>query len=94
MNKIDDAKSIKTVKKSKKLAQKTIELGQASVIHGLGKIFKTESRLIRILWIFCFLSAVGTCSIALFSNIRKYIQYDVTSKIEIINELICKLSCC
>ena len=93
MNKIKNFKSAAWAekpsnkdKKIKKLSQKTIELGQASVIHGLGKIFKSESWLIRILWTVCFLSAVGACSYALFSIISKFLKHDVTTKIEMVTE--------
>ncbi len=59
-----------------------------SYVHGLPKIFKSEKNLIvRSIWLTCIIASLGFCAFLLYTNIFDFLGYEVTTKIQIFNEI-------
>lgn len=73
-------------KKKDQLKQKFLEWSNSSTAHGIPNIFRIESRILRIIWIICFLAAFAYCSYTIVNIIVVYLQYDVLINQEVVIE--------
>ena len=72
--------------KSKKLKNKAIELVLSSTSHGLPNIFRTERKSLKIMWFILFVVALSVGIYTVFNGIISYLNYDVVTKIDVIDE--------
>jgi hypothetical protein len=69
--------------KAKKLCK---ECFSSSTSHGLPNIFRTNNRIIQIIWLTCFLISTGMCAFMVGRSIIDFLSYDVTTKIRVYSE--------
>ena len=72
--------------KSKKLKNKAIELVLSSTSHGLPNIFRTERTSLKIMWFILFVAALSVGIYTVFNGIIGYLNYEVVTKIDVIDE--------
>ena len=63
------------------------EFAENSTTHGLGNIYRAKSKLIRVLWILCFLASCGYCFYQLVISVLDYLTFSTMSKYHVINEI-------
>ena len=59
----------------------------STTCHGLPNIFKTQSLIIRIIWIICDLSSILYCIYLIYGNIKSYLSFEFMTNIDIIYEI-------
>lgn len=64
-----------------------IHLVEESTIHGLPRIFKSEIRIVKLLWLICFLGSAGYCVYMTLGSIFNYLDYEVITSIESIRQV-------
>ena len=62
------------------------EIVSISSVHGVPNLIATKRSIIRYLWIFFILCSSGVCSYFVSKTIMDYLNYDVVSLIDVINE--------
>lgn len=73
--------------KSKKIKRKLIDFATQSTSHGLPRIFSADKTYLKLMWfmLFVLFSILGIYKVAEMSV--KYLDYEVVSRIDVINEL-------
>ena len=70
----------------KQIKEKFIEWSSSSTSHGYPNIFKTKYRLLKVIWTFFLLAAVGCCLFFLTRSINSYLEFGVITNIEMVDE--------
>ena len=60
---------------------------ESSTIHGLPKIFHSNRRTIKLMWIIFFLLASVSSILLIAQNVKEFLKYEVVSQLKVINEL-------
>ena len=63
------------------------EFAENSTTHGLGNMYRTKSKFIRVLWILCFLGSFGYCFYQLVLSVLDHLTYSTIIKYNVINEI-------
>ena len=63
------------------------EFAENSTTHGLGNMYRTKSKFIRVLWVLCFLTSFAYCFVQLVYSVLDYLSYPTSIKYNIINEI-------
>ena len=79
----EEADEFKTPKKGSKVAKKLREFCIETTAHGLGRIASSTSRLERILWSTCLLTAVVSMTYQGISLVSEYLTFPVDVKVEL-----------
>lgn len=66
--------------------EKFVEWSSYSTAHGIPNIFRLESRLLKIIWIICFLASFAYCSYTIVNIVVVYLQYGVLINQEVVSE--------
>lgn len=66
--------------------EKFIEWSSYSTAHGIPNIFRLESRLLKIIWILCFLTSFAYCSFTIVNIVVVYLEYGVLINQEVVSE--------
>ena len=74
--------------KKRKIVDSLKETLESSSIHALPNIVKTNHLSIKILWSMYFIVSGGFCTYFMINTILSYINYEITSKINISYERI------
>ena len=70
-----------------KTFKKTIgEIILSSSSHGFPNIVRSKNKLMKIAWTFFTLVSLSGCAFMIYKNVFKYLDYEVTTKIRIINQ--------
>src|SRR4051812_18516562 len=77
---------LKVSNKSDKIKQLSLNLALSSTSHGLPNIFRTESRFLKVMWTVAFVLSSAYCSYLVYQSICKYLDYEVTTKMQTIQE--------
>ena len=72
--------------KLKKMQHKLEEYSQDTTMHGIRNIVKTESLLIRIMWLICLIISTAACSYFIFLGLVNYLNFDIVTIIDTIYE--------
>ena len=72
--------------KLKKMQHKLEEYSQDTTMHGIRNIVKTESLLIRIMWLICLIISTASCSYFIFLGLVNYLNFDIVTIIDTIYE--------
>lgn len=65
------------------IRQKFVELSQISSTHGYPRIFRTNNKLIKIMWTIFLLFSLTLCCYMISKSFLEYFQFQTTSKIEV-----------
>lgn len=65
---------------------KFVEWSSYSTAHGIPNIFRLESRLLKIIWILCFLASFAYCSYTIVNIVVVYLEYGVLINQEVVSE--------
>ena len=68
------------------LKNSLISLVEESTIHGLPRISKTDSWLIKMVWLGAFLASSSCCIYLNINSIMNFLQYDTITRIETIRQ--------
>ena len=75
-------KKLKT--KKEKIIAKVKDLLLSSTSHGLPNIFRTQRKLIKIMWFILFFTSTIVGTYTVYSTIDNYLKYEIVTKLEII----------
>ena len=64
-----------------------VDLIEDSTMHGLPRMFKSKSWLVKIMWFFCFLGSTGYCVYLTLTSVFDFLDYDVVTSIETFREI-------
>ena len=67
-----------------KLAVK--ETAENSTSHGIPNIARTDSNILKLMWLICLLGSAGGCAYLVFDSLNGYLNYEVVTKISKISE--------
>ena len=76
----------KRIHVKKQVKSKFVELSSSSTSHGYPNIFRTKYLSIKILWVFSLMTAIGFCLFLLIRGINAYLEFNVITNIEMIDE--------
>ncbi len=65
----------------RRLKETLIEIGLTTQLHGIPKIFNNKHKLLKILWLICFILSVSMCINYLIQTINGYLKYPVITNI-------------
>jgi len=65
--------------KSSLIKQRLFELISSSTFHALPNIVKTKSKVVRAMWIICFLISSSFCANLVIQSLTNYLKFDVVS---------------
>jgi hypothetical protein len=70
-----------------KLIKKELkEWGLNSTAHGISNLCRLENKLIKIIWIICFISSFGYCISTIYNIIDNFLQFDVLINQQVVSE--------
>ena len=72
-------------KLSKKIKQEAIEPIESWTLHGLPNVFRSKYIAIKIIWTIIFLAALGGSIYFLYSTIKEYLEYNVSTVVRSID---------
>ena len=75
-----------TTNKIKQFKTNITELFKYSTAHGYHNIFLTDNIFLKIMWTLFTCTSITICASAIISNIFDFLQYNVVTKVNIINE--------
>ena len=64
-----------------------VDLIEDSTMHGLPRIFKSKSWLVKIMWFLCFLGSTGYCVYLTLTSVFDFLDYNVVTSIETFREI-------
>ena len=68
------------------LTKKLYDLAETSTSHGLPNIVRTNRISLKIIWLICFLAALGACIYMVYKTLNEYYGYEVVTNIQVVNE--------
>ena len=72
--------------KIQRIKKAAVELAVNSTAHGIPNIFRTELKLLKIMWFICICFSSASCVLLCVKSILKYYEYEVVTKISKIVE--------
>jgi hypothetical protein len=69
------------------LREKFVEWSKISTSHGYPRIFQSEYMVLKCVWAVLTCVSTGFATYLVYRAIQGYLEYDVTSKIRLVNEL-------
>ena len=82
---IDIQGSLKNVKLSQKIIQSAIHPIESWTTHGLPNIVRSKYISVKIIWSLIFLAALGLSIYFLYSTIKEFLEYNVTTEVRLVN---------
>jgi hypothetical protein len=79
--------SIKTKNVREKIKNKSLELINQSSTHGLPKLFRTQRKSIKFMWLLLFIIFSSLGIYMVYKTVSNYLKYEIVTKIEVINEI-------
>jgi hypothetical protein len=61
------------------IKERLVELISSSTFHALPNIVKTKSKVVKVMWIVCFLVSSGFCANLVIQSLTNYLKFDVVS---------------
>ena len=69
-----------------RLKEKAVYLGENATTHGVPRLFKSDTCVLKTIWAVCMLLSLSVCAFFLSRNFSNYFSYAVNSQITIITE--------
>jgi len=71
---------------SKKVKEQVKNWALSTTTHGIQKFTKAENCCKQVFWLIFIFTALGLCSYVVINNVFQYLEFDVTTKIRIIDQ--------
>lgn len=73
--------------KSEKIKKKSFEWCLSTTIHGPSNLFRAKNVFLKAMWLIFFLASVSSGIYSVLKTINSYLEYDVYTKIDVVNEI-------
>jgi amiloride-sensitive sodium channel subunit alpha/amiloride-sensitive sodium channel subunit gamma len=71
----------------KLIKSNVLQIGMISSANGIPNALNTKHKIIKYMWIVFFLISTGACAYSIIKSFQQYFQFDVVTKVRIINEI-------
>ena len=78
---MDESRNIFPEEKFMRIKKAAIGFALSSTAHGIPKMFRTEFKLLRMMWFICFCFSTAACVLLCVKSILKYYEHGVVTKI-------------
>lgn len=73
--------------KRKLAKEKFIQWSSSTTCHGFSHLIGASRIILRLMWLVCLLTAIGSCSYLIIKSILEFFKYDVNTKIRTYSEI-------